>query len=174
MPPIEKLRFGRPVYNDDARRFVALCSFTRMILLEGCSNACTDSIRAYLRRKIGDEDNMGITAADISMLWEFDVGSKLRACLCLAMALRIKHLHERYILAQDILELVWRDGDLAVTFTKSLVFCHRDLHIGAEDVLCSTFDCLFHDHRETEPCSIPKTSEWKMIAEIREALEYVV
>lgn len=171
----EKFSFDRPGSNDDARRFVAFCSFAQTILLERCSNACSDSIRAYLRHKIGDENGMGITAEDMSMLWEYDVGSNLRACLCLAMALRMKNLHERYRginIAPEIFELVGQEGGLAVTFSKSLVFCHRDLDIRAGNVLSPGFDCLFHDHRKTEPCGT-RDPGGRMIPEIREALEYL-
>lgn len=172
--PSEKITLGYPKTHAFTRRLVSMCSFARTILLEDSSNACADSIRAYFRHTFGAGDTLPLTAMDLSMLWEYDVGSKLCTRLCLALSLRMKRLSKSCNLSPEILQLVGQGGELAVTLTKSLVICQRDLTIGAGSMLSQAFDCLFHDHRTTRLCSIPTHSDWTLLMpELREALEYV-
>ncbi|KAL8686860.1 MAG: hypothetical protein Q9218_006811 [Villophora microphyllina] len=173
-PPIDKCGpMARPKNYEEAKSCISLLAFSRTILVEQYANLCTDAARScYFDKFCIQEDRL--KAADLSLLWEHQVGPKLRACLCLAEAIQMKRKTESSNFAAETFQLVEQGGEFAVMFTKFLLFSQRELRISPLDVLCEAFNCLFHEHRTTKPCDMKSALRWpQKVTGIREALEYI-
>ncbi|KAL9582489.1 MAG: hypothetical protein Q9212_003261 [Teloschistes hypoglaucus] len=164
-----------PTTHYEARRCVTLLMFSRKIVLEQLTNVCTDAMRRYYYNKLRLQERFSLS--DISLLWEEEVGLKLRACLSITIALYMTNARAESTFtgfSEAMTQLVEQGGEFAVTFLKSLLFCQNQITLRPLSLLQPYYDCLFHEHRWTSPCGDaidPKFA--RRVTGIQNALKFV-
>ncbi|KAL8779284.1 MAG: hypothetical protein Q9213_007016 [Squamulea squamosa] len=102
---LEKSELKTPNTFDELKIFILLLTFARKILLEELSNLCIDHVRGYYYKKLAKQIARGyywdpnlvnqgwprLSADEIYLLYDHEVGTKLRCCLCLAAAVTVHH-----------------------------------------------------------------------------------
>lgn len=164
-----------PTDDRELKEPIQLLCFARFICLEELNNHCVDLIRQYyLDKNVGDPaEHPMVRATDLDLVYYLPVGIKLRFCLCLEAALLaclMQSLHEGH--TEDFAELVQNGGLLAVHFACLAVFINKSLPFSLGDSLEPVYDCVFHDHHDTKPCSTEYSSRQREKAEaMQDALE---